>query len=193
MRTLIIAAAFLVSAASTIQAQKPITSERAREIALARVPNHTRIISEKLETREGILVYEFDVDVPGRTHREVRVNAHTGVVVADQKEDDRVTGAGARTVPNGTPAPPAPNDEERNSHEPYNKDDKPHGVAVSKEKAREIVMRLFPTGTITDVDLERENGLAVWEIDVRLPGERGFREVIIDANNGDPITQRIRK
>jgi uncharacterized membrane protein YkoI len=190
MRTMIIAAALIASAATAVQAQSKISAASAREIALQRVPDNTGIISEKLQVRDGILVYEFDVDVPGRTHREIRVNAQTGVVTADQKEDDRITGASSRTVPIETPAPVTVG--KPSSHEPYNKDDKPSMVAVSEATARAIALRTLPTGTITDVDLERENGLAVWEIDVTLPGEKGFRELIIDANTGHVVTQRIR-
>ena len=190
MRTMIIAAALIASAATAVQAQTKLSASGAREIALQRVPNNTGIISEKLQTRDGILVYEFDIDVPGRTHREIRVNAQTGVVVADQKEDDRINPAGSRTVPMNTPAPVTHG--KPSSHEPYNKDDKPSPVAISETEARRIALRTLPTGTITDADLERENGMAVWEIDVRLPGEKGFRELIIDANTGNVITHRKR-
>lgn len=190
MRTMIIAAALIASAATAVQAQS-ITAVRAREIALARVPNHTGVISEKLVTRNGVLVYEFDVDVPGRTHREIRVNANDGNVVADQKEDDRINPAGSRSVPLGTAAPVS--DPNASSHEPYNKDDRPSNVRVSEETARDIALRRVPGGEISEIDLERENGLAIWEIEIKTPGQPGHHQVQIDAMSGKVIRFSHRK
>jgi uncharacterized membrane protein YkoI len=190
MRNMIFAAALIVSAATAAQAQS-ITAERAREIALARVNNPTRVISEKLVTRHGVLVYEFDVDVAGRTHREIRVNAADGTVVADQKEDDRIGTASVRTVPNGTPAPVDP--EDASSHEPFNKDDPPRNVSVTEAMAREIALKRVPEGTVRDIDLERENGLAIWEVEILTAGQRGHHVLHIDAMSGDVILFKHRK
>ena len=187
MRNMIIAAALIASAATAVQAQS-ITAGRAREIALARVSNHTGVISEKLVTRNGVLVYEFDVDVPGRTHREIRVNAQNGTVVADQKEDDRINPGGTRTVPMGTAAPVS--DPDASSHEPYNKDDIPSNIRVSEAKAREIALRRVPNGSIRDIDLERENGLAIWEVEILTAGKSGHHQVQIDAMSGKVILFR---
>jgi uncharacterized membrane protein YkoI len=189
MRNMIIAMALVASAATAVQAQS-ITAGRARQIALARVADQTGIISEKLETRNGVLVYEFDIDTPGRTHREIRVDARTGVVVADQKEDDTINPGGSRTVPMATPAPMT--DPDVSSHEPYNKDDPPSHVRVSEARAREIALKRVPNGEVRDIDLERENGLAIWEVEILTPGKPGQHQVQIDAMSGKVIRFRHR-
>ena len=190
MRHMILVAALIATSATAVQAQSKISLQRAREIALQRVPNNTGVLTEELKTREGVLVYEFDVDVPGRTHREIRVNAQTGVIVSNQKEDDRII-ASTRTVPNGTPAPVAEGD--LRSHEPYKRDDHPGPTMISEADARKIALRELPNGSIKEIDLEREHGMVVWEIDVTIPGEKGFRELVIDANTGQVMTHKIKR
>lgn len=74
----------VINAASTIQPalqkEAKISIEKARKIALKRVP-HAKISSEELEREHGKLIYSFDLKTkqPGVT--EVNVDAMNGKIV----------------------------------------------------------------------------------------------------------------
>lgn len=204
MRTLILAVAAIAMAATTAQAQT-ITSARAREIALAKVSNQQGVISEKLKTRNGILVYEFDIETPGAGHREIRVNAKTGDIVADQHEDDLIGGTAekveraaekaadkidkaAEKVDKAADKAVAKADREADK---IFKDDEiaSANATVTEARARQIALaRVANAVSIKDIDLERENGVLVWEVEVETPG-RGHEEVMIDAHTGVVLKQ----
>src|SRR5438046_875916 len=83
----VILSAFL-AIGSALAAQQPaptggaaIGFPRARPIALASVPSNFGIQSETMKTKDGLLVYEFDIRTAGKGHQEVRVDAVTGAVV----------------------------------------------------------------------------------------------------------------
>ncbi len=63
-----------------------VTSTKAAEIALARVPGGS-IIEAELEKEHGILVWSFDISIPdSKNIAEVQVDAKTGEIVADNIE-----------------------------------------------------------------------------------------------------------
>ncbi len=181
--------------AGAVRAQQPappepsITAQRAEAIALARVPNNEGVKSVKLKSKEGVLVYEVDVETPGRGHQEIRVDARTGAVLRDRHEDDIV---GAATSKVTGAAHEAGHAVEHAAHETGQAVDRvltgdevrrAH-PRISEGRARRIALHRFPTAKkVKDVDLERENGILVWEVDVDTPGE-GHEEVLIDANTG---------
>src|SRR5207253_8364282 len=74
-----IAAVLLSAAASALSAQQQpappenatVSMDRARAIALAQVPNNQGVTSAKLKTKNGMLMYEFDIETPGPGHQEV--------------------------------------------------------------------------------------------------------------------------
>jgi uncharacterized membrane protein YkoI len=184
-----------LTAASTLaHAQQPAPRDhallnlaRARQIALARVPANEGIKSEKLKTRAGIQVYEFDIETPGAGHREVRVDAHTGAIVADKHEDDLIGGT-ARKVEKATDKAAAK--VARTTDKVFSDDDvKTAKVRISETRARAIALRQVPNGKIKDSDLETENGYLIWEVEVDTPG-KGHEEVIIDAQTGVVLSQR---
>ena len=67
--------------------QAKITMERAREIALARVPG--TVEEAELEREKGKLVYSFDIRNDRGTITEVEVNATDGTVVSVEEEDEQ--------------------------------------------------------------------------------------------------------
>jgi|SRR4051794_20650658 uncharacterized membrane protein YkoI len=73
-----------------------VTEAQARRTALAAVPNgHVR--SAELEREHGLLIYSFDIAVPGRRGiEEVNVNAVTGRIVAHEHEGPAAERAEAR-------------------------------------------------------------------------------------------------
>src|SRR6185503_15279224 len=92
LSTLALAGMLLVAGVQRLAAQGAamLSSERARAIATAGVANQTGVISEKLKTKDGVVVYEFDIETPGPGHQEVRVDAHSGAIVASRHESDVV-------------------------------------------------------------------------------------------------------
>ena len=175
MRSSVIAAAMLLLATSAFAQQKVIGSDRAREIALRLVPQNQGVKSEKLKTHRGVLIYEMDVETPGPGHREIRLDAHTGVVISDRHEDDLAGRAGGKI-------------------DKVFSDDEVAGaqVNVSQARARQIALSRFPNGSIKDIDLETENGIVVWEVHVDTPG-KGHHELLIDAQTGTVLQQNYKK
>jgi uncharacterized membrane protein YkoI len=164
-----------------------LSLDRARQIALARVRGNQGIKSEKLKTRAGIQVYEFDIETPGAGHREVRVDAHTGAVIADKHEDDLIGGT-ARKVEKATDKAAAK--VAKTADKVFNDDEvKTAKVRVSETRARAIALRQVPNGKVKDADLETENGILIWEVEVDTPG-KGHEEVIIDAQTGVVLSQK---
>ena len=62
-------------------------------------------------------------------------------------------------------------------------------VHVSEARARQIALGRVANGSIKSIDLERENGVMVWEVDVETPG-KGYQELLIDAHSGVVLQQR---
>ena len=175
MRNCVIAAAMLLFATSAFAQQTTIGSDRARQIALRLVPQNQGVKSEKLKTHEGVLIYEIDVETPGSGHREIRLDAHTGVVISDRHEDDLGSRASKKI-------------------DKVFSDDEVSGaqVKVSQDQARRIALSRFPSGTVTDIDLETENGILVWDVHVDTPG-KGHQELLIDAQTGMVLEQNYKK
>jgi uncharacterized membrane protein YkoI len=186
MRILILAAVVLATAATTAQTQT-ISAARARRIALAQVSNNQGVISEKLKTRNGILVYEFDIETAGPGHQEIRINANTGGIVANKHEDDLIGGTAAKAEKT---ADKIAKKADHEADKILRKDEIARAnVSVSEARARQIAMRHVPNGSsIRDIDLERENGIMVWEVEVETPG-KGYTEVMIDAHSGTVLQQ----
>jgi uncharacterized membrane protein YkoI len=71
----------------SLAAQAKISEATARATALAKVPGG-RVKAHELEREKGLLIYSFDIVVPGRPGiEEVNVNALDGSIVAAQHED----------------------------------------------------------------------------------------------------------
>lgn len=196
---LLLVAALSAGTAGALQAQQAappeptISLQRAQTIALSSVAGNEGLKSAKLKTKSGMLVYEFDVETPGPGHQEVRVDAHTGAILSSEHEDDlagatasKVTAAAheaghavagaahdAGKAVTNTADRVLTGDELKNAH-----------PRISEARARTIALRRFPTAKkVKDADLEMENGVLVWEVDVDTPGE-GHEEVLVDANSG---------
>lgn len=181
LTTLALALGMSAVGAAGLMAQQPapparLSVQRARAIALARVPNNEGVKSTKLKTKDGILVYEFDIETPGPGHREVRVDARTGAVVANKHEDDLV-GTVVSGIAKGVDHVFDHDEVERAQPK------------ISERRAREIARRQVPNAPITDIDLETENGVLVWEIDLDTAGP-GHAEVLVDANTGKVLRQK---
>ena len=175
MKLFFVVAALMTATAVTAQAQT-ISAERAREIALARVSNHQGIISEELESENGVLIYEFDIETAGPGHREVRVDAQSGTVVGDRHEDDVVGGSAAKI--------------ERGARKLFGKEKvSAADAAISQSTATRIALRRVPNGSIREMSLKKDDGILVWEVEVQNAGN-GRTELTIDAQTGTILKQK---
>lgn len=175
-----------------------ISAARARAIALKAVPNNQGVKSEKLKTEDGVLVYVVDVATPGPGHREVRVNARTGVVVENKAEGNVVERTAQKTgkaVEKGAKATAKAAEKvgkgiDKQADKIFSKDEvKTMRVPVSESRARTIALRQVPGGTVKDTDLKREKGVVLWEVKVDGPGKLE-QKIRIDANTGAVISRK---
>jgi uncharacterized membrane protein YkoI len=181
MRTLIIGAlALLALAMGSVEAQqlappeplapsRMITVDSARAIALDRVLGNDGIRSGKLKKRRGVPEYEVNVEMPGAGYRQLRIDARTGTILADQYKDDFLGSIGTRIW----------KAKEKRAYRmdwsydslKIRKEALKSGVAtVSEQKAREIALRVVPNGSITRINLDWDDGTLTWVIDVAAPG-----------------------
>jgi uncharacterized membrane protein YkoI len=183
------AAIVLIAAGTqTVAAQQTISSQQARAIALKRVDNNQGVTSEKLKTKDGVLVYEFDIETAGAGHQEVRVDAHTGAVLYSSHEDDV---AGKAWSGLGKAADKAEQKAKDAAHAVSREADKVFSDAeaekinppISRARASKIASGRVKGAPVQDVDLETENGVLVWEVDLDTAGS-GHEEVLVDAYTG---------
>jgi uncharacterized membrane protein YkoI len=71
---------------ASMQKEAKITMDKAREIALAKVPGG-KVKSSELEREHGKLIYSFDILNTKASVTEVNVDAITGKIVAVQQEN----------------------------------------------------------------------------------------------------------
>ena len=55
---------------------------------------------------------------------------------------------------------------------------------VTKHQAKKIALARVKYGTIKSVELEKENGMLSWSIDVAQPGKKNIIDVWVDAATG---------
>ena len=55
---------------------------------------------------------------------------------------------------------------------------------VTKHQAKKIALARVKGGTIKSVELEKENGMLIWSIDVAQPGKKDITDVWVDATTG---------
>ena len=71
-------------------------------------------------------------------------------------------------------------------------------ACVTKHRAKRIALARVKSGTIKCVELEKENGLLIWSVDVTQPGKKDLTDVWVDATTGKitavevetPITEK---
>ena len=55
---------------------------------------------------------------------------------------------------------------------------------VTKHQAKKIALARVKRGTIKCVELEKENGMLIWSVDVAQPGKKDLTDVWVDATTG---------
>jgi uncharacterized membrane protein YkoI len=174
---------------STLFAQQPappqaniMAATRARDIALASVPDNFGILSETLKTKDGLVVYEFDIRTAGKGHQEVRVDAVTGAVVSNHHEKDLVHAPikfGGQSRPDTVVFPDSAI--RRAAFESLHPN-------ISELRAREIAEQALPNAPVISVQLVKKDALFIWKIRMKAQTD-GDEEVWIDANTGTVLSQ----
>ncbi len=58
---------------------------------------------------------------------------------------------------------------------------------ITEQQARDIAKRQIPDGALESAELETEDGVLIWSVDVRPHGSNDIRELQIDAHDGHVI------
>lgn len=145
-------------------ASPTLTWQQAKNIALKQVPGATAT-KLKLDTDDGIMVYDIKLVKNGIEH-EFHINAETGEI--SKYEIDNI----AKTVTTT----------QNNNQTPTTNQT---ATTITWEQAKKIALEKVPGGKTTKLELDRENGRMVYEIEVVKNGvEYDFE---IDATTGKII------
>lgn len=149
----------LIALSSLAAFAQTISASRAADIALERYPNDS-IIEVDLYRENGRLVWDVDL----RSGLSVYVDATSGNIFEVERRrrdwDDVADWDDAW-------------DDDWN-------DDKPvAGTTISAEQARQIALGRYPNTQAFDIDLERERGRQLWDVEL----SNGMA-VYVDANSG---------
>ncbi|WP_195572830.1 PepSY domain-containing protein [Paenibacillus sp. 1001270B_150601_E10] len=150
------------AASSTVK----ITRDHAKKIA-ANASNHGKIEEIDVKRINGTLYYEVEFDQRDDDQDELYIHASTGAytwekdmnLYDDDDQDDRDN----HNAPAKNQTPPAPSK-------------KPAGK-ITKQQAIDIALAKVP-GTVEDVDVDRDNGKIVYEIE-------------IDSHNGEDVDVKV--
>ncbi|WP_427179652.1 PepSY domain-containing protein [Paenibacillus sp. TC-CSREp1] len=146
---------------------KLLTIAQAKEIALKAVEG--KVDDVDLERRNGQTFYEVEIDRKGSPDVNVRLDAYTGKILAivndddDDKYDDNRAAAGSSSSTAVS-----------------------NQVKLTAAQASDIALKQVSGGKVTKVELDREHGRYVYEIELRTA--QGEADVDIDANTGKVLS-----
>lgn len=159
-----------------------ITLERAKQIALedAKAGNVTRA---ELDRENGIWVFEIEV-MDGNMEKDYKINADTGEIINASIETDRnvIAQTSSDDSSKDMSNKSANNRSENTSSNVSN-------TKIGLDRAKEIALKEAKSGNVTKAELDRENGILVYDIEV-VDGsiEKDYR---IDANTGAVLKTEI--
>ncbi|ADC50303.1 MULTISPECIES: PepSY domain-containing protein [Alkalihalophilus] len=128
----------------------------------------------ELEMKDGRFVYEIEVKVAGEDG-DVYIDATTGEVLYIEEDiRNKAISQGANV-----------DHKERSSQESTNKSDH-DSIKITKEQAVKTALNHVGGGTIDEVELDREDGILVYEIEIEQDGQEV--EVDVDAATGEIVS-----
>ncbi|MCQ4088225.1 PepSY domain-containing protein [Saccharibacillus sp. JS10] len=142
-----------------------ISPERAKEIALKAQAGTVDDVD--LETKNGKTYYEVDIDRTNGTDVDVWIDANTGSVLKVVQDDDKKSSSKSDKKKSAAAA----------------------SVKVTSAQAEEIALKQSGGGTVTDIDLEKEHGRFIYEIEVQTT--QGEAKIEIDANTGKVLSYDV--
>lgn len=148
---------------------KLLTIAQAKEIALKAVEG--KVDDVDLERRNGQTFYEVEIDRKGSPDVNVRLDAYTGKILAivndDDDDDDKY-------------------DDNRGAAGSSSSTAVSNQVKLTAAQASDIALKQVSGGKVTKVELDREHGRYVYEIELRTA--QGEADVDIDANTGKVLS-----
>ena len=157
-----------------------ITEAESKAIALKQVPG--TVTDVELEDEDGTAVYGVEVQAKDGSKQDVKVNAQTGKIVKVDNGDE-----GEKGQENGQEA----NDKEVNDDQEVNGqevNDNQDQVTLAKQakiteaESKTIALKQVP-GTVTDVELEDEDGTVVYGVEVQAK-DGSKQDVKVNAQTG---------
>ena len=152
-----------------------ITEAESKAIALKQVPG--TVTDVELEDEDGTAVFGVEVQAKDGSKQDVKVNAQTGKIVKVNNGDE-----GEKGQENGQEA----NDKEVNDDQEVN--DNQDQVTLAKQakiteaESKAIALKQVP-GTVTDVELEDEDGTVVYGVEVQAK-DGSKQDVKVNAQTG---------
>ncbi|SCY84456.1 Uncharacterized membrane protein YkoI [Paenibacillus polysaccharolyticus] len=147
---------------------KLLTVSQAKSIALKAVEG--KVDDVDLERRNGQTFYEVEIDRKGNPDVTVRLDAYTGKVLAVVNDDDYDDDDDYRDNGTGNSSSASASNQ----------------VKLTVAQASNIALKQVTGGKVTKVELDRDNGRYVYEIELRTA--QGEADVDIDANTGKVLS-----
>ncbi|WP_051289968.1 PepSY domain-containing protein [Paenibacillus massiliensis] len=123
----------------------------------------------ELERKGTSLYYEVDIENSQGQERDVLVDAYTGKVLKIRIDDDYDKGI-SRQSGQSTQSPSSTNKQSSSS------------TVINEQRATDIALKQVNGSRVLELELDRERGKLVYEIEVRISG--GTADVVIDAGTG---------
>lgn len=144
-----------------------LTASQAKSIALKAVEG--KVDDVDLERRNGQTFYEVEIDRKADPDASVRLDAYTGKILAvindDDDDDDDYRDNGTAETSSASAS---------------------NQVKLTAVQASNIALKQVTGGKVTKVELDRDNGRYVYEIELRTT--QGEADVDIDANTGKVLS-----
>lgn len=147
---------------------KLLTVSQAKSIALKAVEG--KVDDVDLERRNGQTFYEVEIDRKGNPDVTVRLDAYKGKVLAVVNDDDYDDDDDYRDNGTGNSSSTSVSNQ----------------VKLTVAQASNIALKQVTGGKVTKVELDRDNGRYVYEIELRTA--QGEADVDIDANTGKVLS-----
>ena len=148
-----------------LAAQAKITEPESKIIALKQVPG--TVTDVELEDEDGTIVYGVEVQAKDGSKQDVKVNAQTGKIVNIDNGDENENGE-------------EENGKEENDNQEQAKLAKQ--AKITEAESRAIALQKVP-GTVTDVELEDEDGTIVYGVEVQAK-DGSKQDVKVNAQTG---------
>ncbi len=172
------------------QAEPKLNNDEVRELISAQYPG--TITEMELEKENNRAVYEIEIENDGMEY-DLKVDGNSGEIIkikekkiAAQKENEKKTTDNDKAVKEDTKDEQKQTTQEKKQSSKKEKNNK--NLAIDATEAIAIAQKEF-SGTVTDLELEEEEGRYIYEIEIKANGEEA--ELEIDAMTGEIIVIEI--
>lgn len=172
------------------QAEPKLNNDEVRELISAQYPG--TITEMELEKENNRAVYEIEIENDGMEY-DLKVDGNSGEIIkikekkiTAQKENETKTTDNDKAVKEDTKDAQKQTTQEKKQSSKKEKNNK--NLAIDATEAIAIAQKEY-SGTVTDLELEEEDGRYIYEIEIKANGEEA--ELEIDAMTGEIIVIEI--